>query len=581
MGFGEPASRERKMNSNQIKPNTLYFGDNLAWMEQWADESIDLVYLDPPFNSNADYNMIFGSGAQVRAYDDTWSWGDTAVQDLDKALILDNKLATAIQGIKTMLPKTPMLAYLCHLAPRLYHMHRLLKNTGSLYLHCDDTSGHYIKILLDAIFQPFNYRNTIIWRRATAHNDARRFGRITDYILFYSKSNDYIWNGQAIATQKNLAEIKKSYPSQDKHGRYRADNITGPLHSAQAGTPSTQPWRGYDVFAMGRCWSVPKIGKGQYADYIKDNFIPHYDQIKGIHERLDALDEAGLIHHPKNGKWPGLKRYAQADTKKPAQNLILSPTGFTNYSKGKDKEYLGYDTQKPEALLRQFIKVSSNPGDVVLDPYCGCGTTIRVCRDVEGNGSSNNRRQFIGIDITHIAIAIIEDGYKARFGETLTIKGAPHDMASARDLFKRNPFQFEAWAVAKITGLTPNKKQTGDRGVDGKGYVITNQPDEERKTVLAQIKGGSNIKPADIRDFIGAINSEKATFGVFVVMKNALITKQIRSAAAQENIEVEGRNYPKIQIFSVEDYFNGQRPNLPPLLNRFTGKPSDWIDEIS
>ncbi len=563
------------MTTASFKTNTLYFGDNLGWMEKWSDESVDLIYLDPPFNSNADYNMIFGTGAQVKAYDDTWFWGETAVQDRDNARSLGGTLAPTIDSFCRMLPETPMLAYLCHLAPRLHHMRRLLKETGSLYLHCDDTSGHYIKILLDAVFQPQNYKNTIIWRRATAHNDARRFGRITDYVLFYTKSDTYTWNGEDIAIKKTSAKLKESYPSKDEQGRYRAENLTGPLHGQSKDTPSSKPWRNYDVFAMGRCWSVPKVGRGKYADYIKENFIPSYDDIDGIHDRLEALDGAGLIHHPKDGKWPGLKRYADADTNNAPQNLILSPTGFTNYSSS--GEYLGYDTQKPEALIRQFIKASSNPNDVVLDPYCGCGTTVRVCRDVEGKrNGSDDRRQFVGIDITHISIAIVENDYKTKFGDQLRVRGAPEDMASARNLFNRDPFQFEAWAVAKVARLTPNQKQTGDRGVDGRGYVISGQSDEPER-VLAQVKGGKNLKPADIRDFVGTMTNEGAALGVFVVMDNSVITKSMRSAAAQETIEILGAKYPKMQIFSVEDYFSGRYPKLPPLINPITNKPDDML----
>ena len=565
------------MATTKLKTNALYFGDNLGWMEQWSDESIDLIYLDPPFNSNADYNMIFGTGAQVRAYDDTWQWGPTAVQDRDRALAFGGALAIAVEGFCKMLPETPMLAYLCHLAPRLQHMHRLLKQTGSLYLHCDDTAGHYIKILLDAVFAPQNYKNTIIWRRATAHNNAQRFGRITDYIFFYTKSDGYVWNGDAIAMEKSDAELKAAYPSSDERGRYRAADLTGA--GGSAGSPSAKPWKNYDVFKMGRSWAVPKVGAGQYADYIKENFIPNYDEIDDIHDRLDALDKAGLIHHPKKGKWPGLKRYADADTNKAPQNLILSPTGFTNYSK-KGDEYLGYNTQKPEALLRQFIKVSSNPGDVVLDPYCGCGTTIRVCRDIEGTrNGKETRRDFIGIDLTHIAISVVESDYQAKFGEDLQVFGTPEDIESARDLFARNPFQFEAWAVAKVAGLVPNQKKTGDRGVDGRGYVIVDESDK-RELVLAQVKGGKNLKPADIRDFIGTMANEGAVLGIFLVMENALITSGMKSAAATESVEILGKNYPKVQIFSVEDRFAGRTPDLPPLINPITNKSQDLLARL-
>lgn len=561
------------MTTGNFEPDTLYYGDNLTWMKKWQDESIDLIYLDPPFNSNANYNMIFGTGAQVKAYDDTWVWGQTAVDDRNAALATTPSIADTINGFCKMLPETPMLAYLCHLAPRLYEMHRLLKTTGSLYLHCDDTSGHYIKILLDAVFRPQNYKNTITWRRATAHNNAKRYGRITDYILFYTKSDTYTWNGLDLAVPKTEAELKENYPSKDERGRYRSDNLTGPGKSA--GSESAKAWKGYDVFKMGRTWAVPKVGAGQYADYIKEHFIPDYDKIEGIHDRLDALDRAGLIHHPKQGKWPGLKRYADADIGTLPQNLILKPIGFTNYSKG--DEYLGYDTQKPEGLLRIFIKASSNPGDIVLDPYCGCGTTMRVCRDVEGKREANgDRRQFIGIDVTHIAVSIIEFNFKNRFGEAINVKGSPEDLDAAKDLFDRDPFQFEAWAVSKVAKLMPNEKKTGDRGVDGRGYFMGD--DDKPQLVLAQVKGGKNISPTHIRDFIGTIENTGAKLGIFIVLENKNITKGMKTAIAKGNITVDKKTYPKIQIYSVEDYFAGRNPpSLPAILDSFTGKPPDLL----
>ncbi len=227
-------------------------------------------------------------------------------------------------------------------------------------------------MLLDAVFGFENFRNQIVWRRATSHNDPSRYGRILDHILYYSKSAEYTWNGDEITSPKSAEEIRSSYPSKDERGDYRAADLTGPLHSAKQGSPSTMPWKRYDIYSMGRCWSVPKTGK--YAEYIERNFIPGYRGIEDIHERLDALDKAGLIHHPKKGRWPGLKRYADGDTDNPPQNLILEPMGFTNYS-AQGGEYTGYATQKPLELYERIIKAFSDKGDVVLDIFAGCATT--------------------------------------------------------------------------------------------------------------------------------------------------------------------------------------------------------------
>ena len=238
---------------------------------------------------------------------------------------------------------------------------------------------------MDAIFGRKNFRNDIVWRRATAHNDAHRYGSITDHILYYAKGDRPYWSGDAIATPKTEEQLRAAYPSQDDHGRFRSDNLTG------AGTTdgeSGSVWRGYDVGKRGRHWAVPR--HGPYAAYIEQNFIPGYRRIKGVQDRLNALDTAGLIHHPQRGFWPGLKRYAEADTGIPPQNLILEPIGFTNFSAGRG-EHTGYATQKPVALYERFIQASSREDDIVLDPFAGCATT---CVAAERLG-----RQWVGIDI--------------------------------------------------------------------------------------------------------------------------------------------------------------------------------------
>ena len=251
---------------------------------------------------------------------------------------------------------------------------------------------------MDAIFGTKQFRNDIVWKRATAHNDPARFGRIVDHILFYGKTNRPYWSGEEIASSKTEEELRKAYPSTDKRGSYRSDNLTGPLHGASRGSPSTLPWRKYDVHAMNRVWSVPKTGA--YAEYIERNFIPGYRDISDIHKRLDALDEVGLIHHPLTGKWPGLKRYAAADKGNAPQSLILEPTGFTNYSAGRG-EYLGYPTQKPLGLMEKLIPAACPSDGIVLDPFCGCGTTVLAAHNLE--------RRWIGIDISATAIDLIQE----------------------------------------------------------------------------------------------------------------------------------------------------------------------------
>ena len=371
-------------------------------------ETVDLIYLDPPFNSDRDYAAPVGSKAAGAAFKDTWY-----LSDLDVAwtgYIADEEPAVAyILSGAGMAHGKGMQSYLTMMAVRLLEMRRVLKPSGSLYLHCDDSASHYLKLLLDAVFGSAAYRGHLAWRRATAHNDSRGYGRILDHILFYAGTG-YRWNRADVATPRSQDEIAKSYPQRDeRHDRFgpvRFSDLTGPSHGAVLGAPSTLPWRGYDVLARGRVWSAPKTGA--YAEFIEREFIPGYREIEGVHERLDALDEAGLIHHPDKGYWPGLKRYAASDQGISPQNLILSPTGFTNYTSQRG-EGVGYPTQKPLALLERIIKASSDPGDLVLDPFCGCAT---ACVAAERLG-----REWIGIDLSPKAVDLVNERLRSEMGD--------------------------------------------------------------------------------------------------------------------------------------------------------------------
>ena len=395
---------------------TLFVGDNLHVMRGMDSSTVDLIYLDPPFNSNRTYSAPIGSQAAGAAFKDAWTLSDIDLVE-HQALKQDHPSLFAVIDAAGSAHSKGMKSYLIMMAVRLLEMRRLLKDTGSLYLHCDDVVVHYLKLVMDAIFGAKQFRNNIVWRRATAHNDSKRFGRNLDHILYYSKGKNWTWNGTAIASPKSAEEIKRAFPQTDERGPVRSENLTGPLHGAAPGLPSTQPWKGYDVYAQGRCWSPPKTGA--YAKYIEKHFIPNYRSIKGVQERLDALDEAGLIHHPTTGVWPGLKRYAAADQGNMPQSLILNPTGFTNYNKG--HEWIGFPTQKPIALLDLFVRASSNPEDVVVDPFCGCATTL-VAAD-------RLRRQWIGVDLSYKAGELvkerIEADQKEMFRDDIQVSEAP------------------------------------------------------------------------------------------------------------------------------------------------------------
>ena len=379
------------MTAPNFASGTVWTGDNLPVMRGINSGCVDLIYLDPPFNSNEDYAAPIGSQAAGAAFKDTWTLSDVNVYEHGE-LAERSPAAYAVIDAARQTHGKGMMSYLIMMAVRLIEMQRILKATGSIYLHCDDTASHYLKLLMDSIFGVKQYRNSIVWRRATSHNDPGRFGRICDHILYYGKSEDATWND--VRQPRDPASLEKAYPSQDERGHFRAADLTG---AKASDGESGIPWKGYDVSARGRHWAAPKTGT--YAAYIEKHFIPDYRSIQGVHERLDALDAAGLIHHPKRGKWPGLKRYADADAGTPPQNLILDPIGFTNYS-ASSKEYTGYPTQKRVEMLERIIEISSNEGDLVFDPFCGCATTL-VAAD-------RLNREWAGIDLSPLAVKLVD-----------------------------------------------------------------------------------------------------------------------------------------------------------------------------
>ena len=408
------------MGNLNVANRTLAVMDNLAFLRRLNNECIDLIAIDPPFAANetftgrprppisdAEYaeeialaqahGVEHNEGRGETRVRDIWSW-DEDVHPAWKMQIEDDypSVHAVVQAVEACASER-IAAYISYMAVRLIECRRVLKPTGSIYLHCDDHANYALQMLLNAIFGAENRQSQIAWRRAVAHNDARRYGRILDHILFFSKTDTYTWNGEAVSEPKTDEELRAAYPSQDQHGRYRSDNLTGPLHEAQRGSPSTLTWQGYDVFEMGRCWSVPRTGR--YAEYIEREFIPGYRAIADLHQRLDALETAGLIHHPERGRWPGIKRYAAADPGIPPQNLILSPHGFTNYSAGRG-EYTGYSTQKPLALYERLIAASSNPEDVVLDVFAGCATTAIAAERLG--------RQWIACDMAYRAWTMLK-----------------------------------------------------------------------------------------------------------------------------------------------------------------------------
>ena len=400
------------MSKLNIRNRTLAVMDNLAFLRAINNECIDLIAIDPPYAANKTFSkspklaispeeiaeekaLAEKHGVQydelsgVTKVKDSWSWDADVPSDWQQ--IIERKcpaIVAVLRAIEATASENEV-AYVAFMALRLIECHRVLKPTGSIYVHCDDHASSYLRMLLDAIFGFERLGNQIVWRRAIAHNDAKRYGRILDHILYYRKGNEFTWNPWDVAEPKTGDKLLQAYPLQDKYGRYASTDLSG---TGTTNGKAGEPWGKYTVTDKGCHWAVARTGK--YAEYIEQNFIPGYRDIDDIHQRLDALDEAGLIHHPKTsrGIWPGLKRYAVADTGNLPQNLILEPTGFTNFT-ASGSEYTGYSTQKPVELYERIIKVSSNPNDVVLDVFAGCATTVIAAEKLG--------RQWIACDVAY------------------------------------------------------------------------------------------------------------------------------------------------------------------------------------
>ena len=378
------------------KDKTIFIGDNLHIMRGMNSDSVDLIYLDPPFNSNRNYAAPIGSRAAGAAFKDTWTLSDVDQAEHGELAEQSPPLHTMIQAAREIHGKG-MQSYLIMMSTRLLEMERILKDTGSIYLHCDSTASHYLKLVMDTVFGKDNFQNEVIWKRTSAHNDPGRFGRIHDTLLFYVKGPGATWNLQHEAHEESY--IAKSYRHLDARGRYRVGDLTGPGTSEGE---SGQPWRNVDPTDIGRCWSVPRTGA--YSEYIEKHFIPNYRQISGVHDRLNALDEVGLIYWPDRGTMPSIKRYLAASPGRPLQDIIVD----INQLGSTAKERTGYPTQKPLALLERIIKASSSPGDVVFDPFCGCATTLVAAERLQ--------RSWIGIDISPKAAELVLDRIKGEQG---------------------------------------------------------------------------------------------------------------------------------------------------------------------
>jgi site-specific DNA-methyltransferase (adenine-specific) len=513
--------------------NKLFYGDNLDVLrEHIASESVDLIYLDPPFNSNANYNILFksktgdGADAQIEAFEDTWHWNDHAEDAFDQVIRSGNTdAAELLRAMRTFLGENDMMAYLSMMAIRLIELHRVLKPTGSLYLHCDPTASHYLKLLLDGVFGADRFRNEIAWKRTGVHGDSKTWSRVTDTIFFYTKGPTFTWNEPLEDHSEDY--IKSHYSSVDESGRQY--QLTSML------SPSPRPnmmyeWKGFPSPPMG--WRFSK-------------------------ERMTSLDAEGLIWYPTLpdgsldvSKRPRFKRYLdeQIGTRVTTIWTDIAPIN------ARAQERLGYPTQKPLALLERIVEASSNEGDIVLDPFCGCGTALHAAQKLG--------RRWIGIDITHLAIHLIEHRLKDAFpGIEFEVHGTPKDLASARDLAERDKHQFELWALAQVDAQAWKGGRKGpDGGIDG---IIYFKPDGKRtEKAIVEVKGGgTGVK--DIGRLAQVMEREKAPMGVFITAENPTRNMEADAAAVGRFEDEWGRTYPKLQIITLAELFQGKKPDIP------------------
>lgn len=511
-----------------VRVNQLFYGDNLDVLrESIADESVDLIYLDPPFNSNANYNVLFksksgeGADAQITAFEDTWHWNDKAEDAFDQ--VMRSGLTGASELLRAMrgfLGENDMMAYLAMMAIRLIELHRVLKPTGSLYLHCDPTASHYLKLLLDGVFGPKNYRNEIVWKRTSAHGDAAvSFGDVTDKIFYYSKGDRPIWNRQLVPLSESHVAAK--YSSVDEAGRRFT---TRDLRSPSPRPNLTYDYKGYKPHPNG--WSISR-------------------------ELMEKYDADGLLYFPKDPEGRiRLKLYLDERQGRPLQNLWDDIPPINSQA----QERLGYPTQKPQALLERIIAASSNEGDVVLDPFCGCGTALHAAQKLG--------RRWIGIDVTHLAIHLIEHRLKDAFpGIQFEVHGTPKDLASARDLAARDKHQFELWALAQVDAQAWKGGRKGpDGGIDG---IIYFKPDGKRtEKAIVEVKGGgTGVK--DISRLAAVMEREKAPLGVFITAENPTRNMEADAAAVGRFTDEWGRTYPRLQILTLAELFMGKKPDIP------------------
>ena len=506
--------------------NLLYYGDNLDILPRYVkDDSVHLIYLDPPFNSNQVYNVLFAeqngsrSQSQIKAFEDTWHWDRNAVETYQRVVEEGGRISEALQSFRRLLGDTNLVAYLVMMAPRLVELRRVLKPTGSIYLHCDPTASHYLKVLMDAVFGPKNFRNHIVWKRTSAHSDSSACGNAHDDLLFYTRDADFVWNKQHEAYDEGYVETH--YRFVDASGRrFRTDNLTA---GGLTGGGYDYEWHG-----VKKVWRCPKKrmaqlereGRIRYTETGTAEFIRYLDEMPGV-----AIQDVWTDIPPINPR---------------------------------AKERLGYPTQKPEALLERIIRASSNEGDTVLDPFCGCGTTIAAAQKLG--------RAWIGIDVTCLAITLIKHRLHTTFGGDAAYKvvGEPASVADAQGLAKGDPYQFQWWALGLVGARPVEQKKGADKGIDGRLYFHDEPKGGKTKQIVLQVKAG-HATPAQVRDLRGVVDRESAELGVLITMQESTpaMRAEAASAGAYKSPWRE-KSYPRLQILAIAELLSGRGIDYPP-----------------
>ncbi|MBN1830259.1 MAG: restriction endonuclease [Deltaproteobacteria bacterium] len=542
--------------------NLLYYGDNLDILRRYVkDETIDLVYLDPPFNSNATYNVLFAekngskAASQIQAFTDTWTWTQESESVYADIVMAGGKVSDCLQAFRTFLGECDMLAYLVMMAPRLVELRRVMKETASIYLHCDPTASHYLKLVMDAVFGADKFRTEIVWKRSTAHSDAKQgrsqHGHIHDIIFFYTKSADWTWNNIYTPYDTSYIEPFYRYTEAETGRKYRLDNLT----AAKPGGDTEYEWR------------VKRLNdREKWENDLTDEWKnPKKDwEYKGIppyKNRYWAYSKANMIEFARNDRlsltksgMPCYKRYLDEMPGVPLQDLWtdISPIG------AKAAERLGYPTQKPEALLERIIKASSNEGDIVMDPFCGCGTTIAAAKKLG--------RAWIGIDVTYLAINLIKNRLRDSFGESTTFEviGEPVSIPDAERLAESNPYQFQLWALGPVGARPTEMKKGADKGIDGR-IIFQGDKKGTFENVILSVKAG-HTGVAHVRDLKGVLSREKAAIGVLISMREP--TSQMKTEAVASGFyesKTWGKKYPKVQLLTVAELLAGKQVDMPPI----------------